>query len=349
MSVLLPLSTVSLAGALTAVFVGAAALTPLARRYALSRRLVDVPGHRSSHATPTPRGGGVAIVVAVLVTALVGGAASVLPWSLVWALVGGAGLVALLGFMDDHGHVPAGWRLVGHFAAGVWVILWMGGPARLPVLFGGMTPGLVAAGLALLYLVWLVNLTNFMDGIDGLAGVEVVTACLAGAVLYRLAGGDAASTLLPLAVAAASAGFLIWNWPPARIFMGDTGSGFLGLTLGILSLHAARVDPVLFWGWTILLGVFVVDATATLLRRLLRMERIYEAHRTHAYQHAARRWGSHGRVALTTAAINVLWLFPIAALVSTQAIPALPGLAVAYTPILLFALYLGAGAPESER
>jgi Fuc2NAc and GlcNAc transferase len=138
----------------------------------------------------------------------------------------------------------------------------------------------------------MLNLYNFMDGIDGIASVEAICACLGASVLYWLSGLDA---LIwgPLLLAASVAGFLYWNFPPARIFMGDAGSGFLGIVLGGLSLQAAWVSEPMLWAWLILLGVFIVDATFTLFRRLLRGEKVYEAHRSHAYQFASRRFGKH--------------------------------------------------------
>jgi Fuc2NAc and GlcNAc transferase len=151
--------------------------------------------------------------------------------------------------------------------------------------------------------------------------------------------------VVPLALAAATTGFFFWNFPPARIFMGDAGSGFLGMMLGVLSLQAAWAAPQLLWSWLILLGVFVVDATVTLVCRTLRGERVYEAHRSHAYQHAARRAGRHLPVTLATAAINVLWLFPIALWVGTGALDGGLGVLLGYAPLILVALRLGAGRP----
>jgi Fuc2NAc and GlcNAc transferase len=132
-----------------------------------------------------------------------------------------------------------------------------------------------------------------MDGIDGIASVEAICVCGGGALLYGLLGfaGSTQPTefVVPLLLAAAVAGFLFWNFPPARIFMGDAGSGFLGITLGVLSLQAAWFAPQLLWSWLILLGVFIVDATFTLLRRLLRCDKVYEAHLSHAYHYASRQ------------------------------------------------------------
>jgi Fuc2NAc and GlcNAc transferase len=198
--------------------------------------------------------------------------------------------------------------------------------------------------IAAIYVVWLLNLTNFMDGIDGLAAVEAITVCGAGAVLGYLAVPQAPAWMLPSFVAAAAAGFFAWNRPPAKIFMGDAGSSFLGFMFAALALQAAAVAPPLLWSWTILLGVFIVDATTTLVRRLLRGENVASAHRSHAYQWAAIRWAGHGPVTFTAAAINVLWLLPIAWLVSRQQIDGVSGVILAYVPLVVVALMLGAGA-----
>jgi Fuc2NAc and GlcNAc transferase len=285
-------------------------------------------------------------VVATLVALPILGASSVLSWPQVWGLLGGGVLVAVIGFVDDHGHVAAGWRLLGHFAAAGWVLAWLGGPPTVEIL--GSVPQLrwLGHGLAALYLVWLLNLTNFMDGIDGIAGVEVITVSLGGALLYLVAVPGTRQWLSLVLLASATLGFLVWNWPPARIFMGDAGSGFLGLMLGALSLQAASFAPPLLWSWVILLGVFIVDATVTLVRRVTSGERFYEAHRSHAYQHAARRWGAHLPVIIAVGAINLLWLLPIALLVALGSMHPLLGVLIAYAPVVAAALWLKAGEPS---
>jgi Fuc2NAc and GlcNAc transferase len=157
-------------------------------------------------------------------------------------------------------------------------------------------------------------------------------------------GFNPVARLAPIVLAAATLGFLFWNWPPAKIFMGDTGSGFLGLMLGALSIEAAHGAAALFWGWVILLGVFVVDATLTLLHRLIRHERVYEAHRSHAYQHAATRWG-HARVTVASGFINICWLLPVAMLVALQRIDGRIGVLIAYAPLTVTAVLFRAGKP----
>ncbi|WP_228273672.1 MraY family glycosyltransferase [Rhodocyclus tenuis] len=321
------------------------ALTAALRRYALARSLLDIPNARSSHALPTPRGGGLAIVISFLLALPLLVWAGLLAVHAFWALLGAGALVAAVGFLDDHRHIAARWRLLAHFAAAAWTLVCIGGAPPIMLAGWALAPSWLATALVAVYLVWLLNLYNFMDGIDGIASVEAICVCVGGALLYVLVGQSELAAV-PLALAAAVAGFLYWNFPPARIFMGDAGSGFLGVVLGILSLLAAVQVPQLFWSWLILLGVFVVDATTTLLRRLLRGEKVYEAHRSHAYQHAARHYGRHLTVTLAVAAINLGWLLPLALLVSLGWLSGWLGLILAYAPLSFLALRFRAGSAE---
>jgi Fuc2NAc and GlcNAc transferase len=152
-----------------------------------------------------------------------------------------------------------------------------------------------------------------------------------------LAGGETSLGILVLSGASAAAGFLIFNFKPARIFMGDVGSGFLGVTFGLLTVHHASANSDLFWAWLILLGAFIVDATLTLIRRICHGERFYQAHRSHAYQYASRRFQSHARVSIVFGVINLLWLLPIALLVATGRLEGIAGVAVAYLPLAILA------------
>lgn len=323
-------------------------LTAALRHYAHARQLMDIPNARSSHTSPTPRGGGMAFVASFLTALLLLGSGGALPSSLAWALAGGGGGIALLGFLDDHRHIAVRWRLLGHFAAAAWVLYWLGGMPQdiLPGLPADLGWLLLAGGA--FYLVWILNLYNFMDGIDGIAGVEALCVCLGGGLASILAEQPSLA-LPPVLLACAVSGFLYWNFPPARIFMGDGGSGFLGIVLGTLSLHAGGVAPELFWSWGILLGVFVVDATVTLLRRLVRGEAIHQAHRSHAYQHAARRFGGHLPVTLAVAAINLAWLLPMALLVAARLVDIAIGVALTYVPLIALALTMQAGAREIPK
>jgi Fuc2NAc and GlcNAc transferase len=330
-----------------AVVVFSFALTHVLRRYALHKSLLDIPNGRSSHTIPTPRGGGVAIVISYLAALVWLLSAGLVGRDLFLAMFGAGALIAALGFLDDHGHIAARWRLLGHFFAAAWALFWLGGLPVISVFGMTLAPGLVVNVLAAFYLVWLLNLYNFMDGIDGIASVEAICVCIGAAIIYALSGFG---TLiwLPVLLACAVAGFLIWNFPPARIFMGDAGSGFLGIMLGCLSLQAAWISSQFLWVWLILLGVFIVDATVTLIRRLVRGDKVYEAHRSHAYQFASRRFGKHLPVTSAVGVINLCWLLPVAVCVVRFGLDGACGVIIAYVPLLVLAFIFKAGALEKS-
>lgn len=317
-------------------------LTWAVRRYALAKDIMDRPNHRSSHIVPTPRGGGLAFVAAFLITVPFVTHLGFVTLAGSLALMGAGLFLAVLGFLDDHSHIAASWRLVGHFSACVMAVFWMGGVPAITFFTWILPANWVADALAVIYLVWLLNLYNFMDGIDGIAGIEAVSVCLSAACLYWLSG-NSGLMVVPLLLAAAVAGFLFWNFPPARIFMGDAGSSFLGFILGVLSIQAASIKSAYFWSWLILLGVFIVDATVTLLRRAIQGNKLHEAHRSHAYQQASSRFGSHLSVTVAVFVINALWLFPLALLVGLDYLDGLSGLLIAYGPLLILATYFKAG------
>lgn len=320
-------------------------LTGALRKYALSRSLLDVPNARSSHQLPTPRGGGVAIVLSFLVTIPLLGVTGDVSWSWLIAVMGAGFSVAVIGFLDDHGHIAARWRLLGHFSAALWALYWLGGLPSVTMFGFSIDMGWVGNILAALYLVWMLNLYNFMDGIDGLASVEALCVCLVVSLIYYLTG-HSGLIWLPALLGMAVVGFLYWNFPVARIFMGDAGSGFLGMALGVLSIQAAWQAPQLLWAWLVLLGVFIVDATFTLVRRLIRGDKVYEAHRSHGYQFASRQVGKHVPVTLAVGAINLLWLAPIAICISLSKIDGVVGLLLAYVPLVALAIKFHAGARE---
>ncbi|MEI6146392.1 MAG: glycosyltransferase family 4 protein [Methylococcales bacterium] len=327
-------------------------LTGWLRRYALAASLIDIPNARSSHKLPTPRGGGLSIVIVFLLGLLALFAFDLVETLVLWALLGSGALVALTGFLDDHGHIAAGWRLLVHFSAAAWGLYCLGGlpPLILPVPGLSMMAldlGWIGQILAALYLVWLLNLYNFMDGIDGIASIEAITVSLGAALLYAMQTGANTLWVTPVLLAMTVVGFLVWNFPPAKIFMGDAGSGFLGIVLGLLSIQAAWVNPLFLWSWLILLAVFITDATWTLFRRLLRGDKVYQAHCSHAYQYAARFYGSHKKVSLAVAIINFVWLLPLALGVALNQLNAGFALILAYLPLVVLVIIFRAGQRES--
>ena len=331
------------------VFLLSAALTFQIRRSALHKQLLDIPNDRSLHTVPTPRGGGSAIVLVFFAAVAALTATNYVETKNSIILIGCGALVALTGFLDDRqllSHARS--RLALHFVAAVIAVSVLGGLPTLPVFGTDVSLGVFGGILATTYLVWLLNLFNFMDGIDGISGAEVVSVCGAAAFLIHRTTHDYNIASLPLALAAATLGFLVFNWPPAKIFMGDVGSGFVGFIVGIFSLIAADSAGLLGWVWVILLGVFIVDATVTLIGRLFRKQKPHVAHRSHAFQHLALRFGSHKPVTIGVVAINLFWLFPIAFAVTEGRMDGFVGVLIGYTPLTIAALIFGAGTPSTN-
>jgi Fuc2NAc and GlcNAc transferase len=305
---------------------------------------LDIPNERSSHLTPTPRGGGIAFVATSLVGLFLLLLNNTLNNEDVLALCCAGAIVAVAGFLDDrHKTSGAMFRLVLHGIGAIILVVGIGFPSQISLFDQTISTGLIGSILGVLYLVWLLNLFNFMDGTDGIAASEAIFVCVTGAILnyQALLGINHSSAAVILA--ASTFGFILYNWSPAKIFMGDVGSGYLGIAIGGLSLMAAKQQHELLWVWIILLGVFVSDATVTLIRRLLRKQKPHVAHRSHAYQHLAIRFGSHTKVSLLVLAVNVVWLLPIAFLVADKQLAGTTGVVVAYVPLVLTVLALGAG------
>lgn len=326
---------------LAATYLLAFFLTARVRRYALGH-LLDVPNSRSSHRTPTPRGGGLAIVVAFGAAILALSASGTIAFNEGMALTA-ALPVAAIGFWDDHRSLSARWRLLTHLAAAAWAVYWLGEPAN-PAENGAALPlDGFAAVLAVIFLAWMLNLFNFMDGIDGLAGAEVGFIAGSASLLLIVAKTETSHAMQLGLLICAATGFLAWNWPPAKIFMGDVGSGFVGFLLGVYALMTSASGELSLGIWLILAGVFIVDASFTLLRRMLSGQRWLQAHRSHAYQRASDLLGGHLRVTTGVLCINTCWLLPLAFAAQAQPRFELGILVLAYIPLVFLAIRLGAG------
>jgi Fuc2NAc and GlcNAc transferase len=339
--------TLSVILAISTAFTVAVIATGLMRRYSLQKKLLDVPNLRSSHASPTPRGGGVAIVIAFFSVAPLLAFLGLMGARILAALLIGGSATALVGYLDDRRHLRPSVRFSVHLASALFVVIMLGGVPESALARWGLHGLWIGDLLALLLLIWTTNLFNFMDGIDGIAGSEAVFLGGAGALLNWSHGGDSGLTATMLCLAAASLGFLRWNWPPARIFMGDVGSGFLGITLAVLGLTANQLGTIPIEAWGILGGFFFVDTTVTLLRRVVRADQWFEAHRMHAYQQLARRWQAHLPVTLSVSAINLAWLLPWAWLTVRMPANAKYFLIAALAPLGVLVIFAGAGCKEN--
>jgi Fuc2NAc and GlcNAc transferase len=318
---------------LIAAFVAALAVTGLALRLARSRGLYASPNARSSHTRPTPTAGGIGIVVPVLgAAAWFGGAVGNV------VLVGGSAL-ALVGLVDDWKNLPARVRAPVQVGAVAVALLWLPLPPLVlpPLVIETAWLVLPISGLLLL---WLLNLYNFMDGIDGLAASQCLTFC--AGVLW-LGPGDAEPLLWT--AAGAAAGFLVFNWPPARIFLGDVASHFLGFLLGVVAFDLAVRGALPFVASMVLLTGFWFDATYTLCARMFTGQRVFAAHRTHLYQKLARRYG-HGRTTSGYLVMNVCWLTPLAWLAQARPSASIAVVGIAALPYLVGCVRQRAGRSE---
>ncbi|KQT41895.1 hypothetical protein ASG47_18340 [Devosia sp. Leaf420] len=323
-------------------FIATAAIAELTRKNAMRLGLVQVPNERSSHSVPTPSGGGLAIV-------LVSCCAGLFVSSGLFGIVLVCALVGLLGFLDDRLNLPAKLRLIVHFCLTSAVV---------SILFFGMTldHGLtvyawVLAPLIVIAGVWWINLFNFMDGIDGLASSQAIFMTAAS---FSLASGNVSASglesflLLDLVVLACASGFLVLNWPPARIFMGDAGSNFLAMAIFCIFLGLIAAGRLDMPAALILSALFVCDATMTLLTRILRGESGFKAHRTHAYQKLSRLPGGHRRTTLIYLAINLCWIYPLAYLAQTFDNWGWGLFAAACIPIVILCILVGAGLVDTS-
>lgn len=298
-----------------------------------------LPNHRSSHTVPTPQGGGIAIAVVGIATLcfLSLGTGLMTQFVLLMPLC----LAALTGYWDDFHGLSGRWKL-GLIALSVLPLVY----------FTAVTTTMPVTGVAFfallvllfLGLIWVVNLTNFMDGINGLAILQTLF------MLLTLWWFREDFVLLPmmsiwlLCLSAACLAFLPFNFPTAKLFLGDTGSLFLGILMAwILILMLNHANGL--WVFLTLFAMFWVDTTVTLIRRLLRRKSIFEAHREHAYQHLANeRWHSHTKATLFILLINVVWLLPMSFIVLHSMQPLL-WTAVALLPVFIYTIMLNAGLP----
>ncbi|HEY3918867.1 MAG TPA: glycosyltransferase family 4 protein [Stellaceae bacterium] len=265
-------------------------LTGIARRWLQRRAILDHPVERSSHQSAVPRGGGIALVPVALFAWIMLALAGLAPPATT-AIAALATVLALISWYDDLGELAFGWRLAAHLLAAAVGVALLPGP--LPV-FQGLLPPLLDRIATTLLWAWFINLYNFMDGIDGITCVETIAIGFGTVAVTRLAGDDARAALPALTLAAGALGFLRWNWPRAGIFLGDVGSvplGFLSGWLLLLLASQGQFAPAL-----ILPLYYLADSTVTLLRRIARRERFWQAHRSHFYQRALASDGDHRAV-----------------------------------------------------
>jgi Fuc2NAc and GlcNAc transferase len=310
------------------------------RGVALKHRIVAVPNERTLHSGAIPRGGGIVIAtvwLAVLTYYFLDGSMGLADYL---ALFAGGAAMAALGLIDDVVDIKAPAKLAAQILIVAWGLYWIGGVPAVALSGEPVDLGWIGTSIGVLGLLWGISLYNFMDGIDGMAGAGAIFISLTMGVFLALSGQSMLSALCFL-LACACAGFLWLNWPPARLFMGDAGSGFLGYVFGIAMFLTVREEAQLVWVWLITMGYFITDTTTTLLLRMLLVRKFYGTHRHHAYQSLARRTGDHRRVTVGVLLIEVLWLLPFA--IAAYRAPELGPwfFAIAVAPLIAFCAIQG--------
>lgn len=321
-------------------FVLSYALCLAMKRFGERLGLLAVPNYRSSHTLPVPYGGGVAIIAACLLGLVVVTVLRASPAHLLLLVVGPL-IMGIVGYVDDLRAIPPLVRLTVAFVVTMSLMLYLGQFPALEFGFVSINAGALGLLLGSLYMVWLLNLFNFMDGIDGLAASQAVFV-LAGALIITWDQELSTEQLFVAVILASTLGYLVINWPPAQLFMGDSGSLFLGLMLGSLSIYWANLGILSFNCWLILLSYFVTDASLTLLVRLIRSDNVSEAHSLHAYQQATRKYGSRP-VLFTVLGVNIVLVLPAAWIAHLVPDVSFYLLVLVYCLLAITCWFLGAG------
>jgi Fuc2NAc and GlcNAc transferase len=308
---------------LAVAFLAAALLSGLVRRYALAAGILDRPTARSSHAGEVPRGGGLGVMAAIFLALGSAAALGHVPSVRLTLPLGGVLLVSAVGWLDDRDGLSVRARLAVHVAAGLSLLPLVLAPTSMPEWLG--------VGAGAWWLFWAVssiNVVNFMDGIDGLITSQAV---IFGLHLMLLGGPSESSGLVGLVMAGACIGFLLWNWAPAKIFLGDVGSGALGFMMVLGGAFTMREGNTGFAAAFLPLYALFLDATATLALRVLRGEDVSQPHRSHLYQVLANGGWGHGRVSLLYGATALVGV----AVAGWRDAPGWWGMMVAYAAVVL--------------
>ena len=310
----------------------------LYRRVAISRDFVANPNFRNLHASPLPVGGGIVFSFVFVFSLFVIWWLNQISDDLFWVLGVGGGSAALFGFLDDLKDIRASSKLVTQFFLSGWLLFWFDGG---PLLSIDWIPVLVAIPVTALFLVWMVNAYNFMDGIDGMAVSGAVFVSGAITLVMLLTNSKSEFIIVPVLLLTTTSTFMVFNWPPASIFMGDSGSVFLGYIFGSLILVTAMSGDISIWTWLVVFGYFFADTTVTQIIRVILVKKWYRAHRSHAYQNLARITGSHLKVTGGVVLYNVVWILPLTLWSAMKPETAILAVVLSITPGLIFSFKYG--------
>lgn len=270
-------------------------MTWIFRNISQKKNILDIPNERSSHTVPTPRGGGLAIVIAWYLGISVLFFMGTLDRNLYFAFLSGL-LLACIGLIDDVIDLKPSIRIVAQIITVLIAFIFLNGIHPVPVFGKDLIPSIFLYPITIMGMVWFINLFNFLDGIDGYASTETITLALA---FYLFTGLN-----INLILIASVLGFLIWNWPKAKIFMGDVGSTQLGFIIVVMGVYFHNENKLSIISWLILAAPFWFDATLTLFRRWRNKEKLSQAHRKHIYQRLVQSGFSHLKVDILLLSVN---------------------------------------------
>jgi Fuc2NAc and GlcNAc transferase len=307
-------------------------------KIALKRGVLSNPNYRTLHESPIPRGGGIVFSIVFIVSLFLFWYIGQLPDNLLLIFGVGGLIAALFGFLDDIKNIRASKKLIIQFLLGTWVVYSLDGG---PLLSIGWVSFLVAISTTVLFLVWMINAYNFMDGIDGMASSGAIFVSSVMTLVLFLTGGSLELIVIFMLLLASVSAFIFFNWPPASIFMGDSGSIFLGYIFGSLILITVESGDISIWSWLIVFGYFFADTTVTQIMRVILVKKWYQVHRSHAYQNLARITKSHLKVTGGVMLYNIFWIFPLTLWSALQPETALFAVVLAITPGLIVSYKYG--------
>lgn len=298
------------------------------------------PNYRSLHQKVIPRGAGLAVAFTALLGYLYLYFDYGLPVAQLMVYVIGGVVVAAMGAADDRLDIRARYRMPFQFLTAGWICYWLRGLAPVDLGFAVIDLGYFGHVALFAALIWFYNLYNFIDGIDGMASSATIFICGALGTLMFFKHALVLGLILTL-LGVSSAGFLVFNWPPARMFLGDAGSSFMGYILSAVFVESLWQNAASIWWWLIIGGFYFADTTLTTVVRLLKVPGWYRPHRSHAYQNLARMWNSHRKVVLMVMMINLFWVTPLLLLSLRYEAWTIGVTVLVYIPLAVFCLKFG--------
>ncbi len=282
------------------------------RRVAIRFDIIAKRNFRTLHKTDVPKGSGIVFSLVYISLVFMLWTQDVVPDDLTQAICLGGLAATIFGFVDDVVDVPAIIKLAVQISLCSFIVLSFGeAPLLLSKTQIPINTGVLGIIVSVGILTWLINLYNFMDGVDGMAASGTVLICgTISAVLFFISGNTELGLIVAL-LASSCLGFLIFNWPPASIFMGDAGSVFIGYVFGVFIIYSMLNSEVSIWTWLTVFGYFGIDTTTTLVLRVIHVKKWYGAHRSHAYQNLARIWDSHRKILSVVICYHLLWVLPM--------------------------------------